>query len=94
MALIIITTLAHADIGGVASVVDADTIEVHGQRIRLYGVDAKTVRRVPTADAPAIRAKVRRRGTAVSGARCISLIAAEGADCLNQHRQITGTYST
>lgn len=28
------------DYMGVASVIDADTIEVHGQRIRLYGVDA------------------------------------------------------
>jgi endonuclease YncB( thermonuclease family) len=30
----------HADITGVASVVDGDTIEVHGQRIRLHGIDA------------------------------------------------------
>lgn len=27
-------------IGGVASVIDGDTIEVHGQRIRLNGIDA------------------------------------------------------
>jgi endonuclease YncB( thermonuclease family) len=40
MALIMITTLAHADIAGVVSVIDADTIEIHGQRIRLYGIDA------------------------------------------------------
>jgi endonuclease YncB( thermonuclease family) len=31
---------AHADIAGVASVIDADTIEIHGQRIRLHGIDA------------------------------------------------------
>jgi endonuclease YncB( thermonuclease family) len=31
---------AHAEIAGVASVVDADTIEIHGERIRLYGIDA------------------------------------------------------
>ena len=31
---------ARADIVGVASVIDADTIEIHGQRIRLYGIDA------------------------------------------------------
>jgi endonuclease YncB( thermonuclease family) len=31
---------AHADIVGVASVIDADTIEIHGQRIRLHGIDA------------------------------------------------------
>jgi endonuclease YncB( thermonuclease family) len=29
--------VAHA---GVASVIDADTIEIHGQRIRLHGIDA------------------------------------------------------
>jgi endonuclease YncB( thermonuclease family) len=28
------------DIAGGASVIDGDTIEVHGQRIRLYGIDA------------------------------------------------------
>jgi endonuclease YncB( thermonuclease family) len=31
---------AHADMAGVASVIDADTIEIHGQRIRLHGIDA------------------------------------------------------
>jgi endonuclease YncB( thermonuclease family) len=30
----------HADMVGVASVIDADTIEIHGQRIRLHGIDA------------------------------------------------------
>jgi endonuclease YncB( thermonuclease family) len=29
-----------ADIVGRASVIDGDTIEIHGQRIRFYGVDA------------------------------------------------------
>ena len=33
-------TAAHADMAGVASVIDADTIEIHGQRIRLHGIDA------------------------------------------------------
>jgi len=33
-------TLALGDIIGVASVIDADTIEIHGQRIRLHGIDA------------------------------------------------------
>jgi endonuclease YncB( thermonuclease family) len=31
---------AHADIVGVASVIDGDTIEIHGQRIRLHRIDA------------------------------------------------------
>ena len=31
---------ANADIAGVASVIDADTIEIHRQRIRLHGIDA------------------------------------------------------
>ena len=29
-----------ADVAGRASVIDGDTIELHGQRIRLYGIDA------------------------------------------------------
>ena len=29
-----------ADIMGQATVVDGDTLEVHGQRIRLFGIDA------------------------------------------------------
>ena len=33
-------SLAFADVVGVASVVDGDTLEIHGQRIRLYGIDA------------------------------------------------------
>jgi endonuclease YncB( thermonuclease family) len=28
------------EIAGVASVIDGDTIEIHGQRIRLHGIDA------------------------------------------------------
>jgi endonuclease YncB( thermonuclease family) len=31
---------AGGEIVGVASVIDADTIEIHGQRIRLHGIDA------------------------------------------------------
>jgi endonuclease YncB( thermonuclease family) len=33
-------TPALADIIGRASVIDGDTIEIHGERIRLHGIDA------------------------------------------------------
>ena len=40
IALCLLATPALADLGGSASVIDGDTIEVHGQRIRLHGIDA------------------------------------------------------
>ncbi len=40
IALVLLATPAFADVAGVASVIDGDTIEVHGQRIRLHGIDA------------------------------------------------------
>ena len=33
-------TLSHAETIGVASVTDGDPLEIHGQRIRLHGIDA------------------------------------------------------
>ena len=40
LTLCLIATPALADVAGVATVIDGDTIEVHGQRIRLHGIDA------------------------------------------------------
>ena len=34
------SALAGNDLAGVASVIDGDTIEIHGKRIRLFGIDA------------------------------------------------------
>ncbi len=36
IALCVLVTPALADVAGTASVIDGDTIEVHGQRIRLH----------------------------------------------------------
>lgn len=33
-------TLAADDLAGQASVIDGDTLEIHGTRIRLWGIDA------------------------------------------------------
>ncbi len=46
IALCLLATPALADIAGVASVIDGDTIEVHGQRIRLHGIDAPESRQI------------------------------------------------
>ncbi len=40
IALCLLANPALADVAGTASVIDGDTIEVHGQRIRFHGIDA------------------------------------------------------
>lgn len=45
LVLLLLSTSAHAEpIAGQATVIDADTIEIHGERIRLNGVDAPETR--------------------------------------------------
>ncbi len=46
IALCLLATPALADVTGTASVVDGDTIEVHGQQIRLHGIDAPESRQL------------------------------------------------
>ena len=49
--LALLPTLALADIAGSARVIDGDTIEVSGQRIRLHGIDAPEGRQTCRRDA-------------------------------------------
>ncbi len=46
IALCLLASPALADVAGVASVIDGDTIEVHGQRIRHHGIDAPESRQL------------------------------------------------
>ncbi len=41
--LCLLATPALADVAGVASVIDGDTLEIHGQRIRLHGIDGPEI---------------------------------------------------
>ncbi len=58
IALCLLATPALADVAGTASVIDGDTIEVHGQRIRLHGIDAPESRQLCRLDGKIARRPV------------------------------------
>ncbi len=45
-ALCLLATPALADVAGIPNVIDGDTLEIHGQRIRLHGIDAPESRQL------------------------------------------------
>ena len=46
IALCLLATPALADVAGIPTVIDGDTLEVHGRRIRLHGIDAPESRQL------------------------------------------------
>ncbi len=46
IALCLLTGPALADVAGPAKVIDGDTLEIHGQRIRFHGIDAPESRQL------------------------------------------------
>ncbi len=72
IALCLLATPALADVAGAASVIDGDTLEIQGQRIRLHGIDAPESRQLCRLDgkpwhcgkdaANALAEKIARRG--------------------------------
>ncbi len=46
IALCLLATPALAETAGASTVIDGDTSEVHGQRIRLHGIDAPETRQL------------------------------------------------